>query len=144
MAQYLKDAIRDRIIDAAAIQFANRGYADATVKDIAAGAGISTGNVYRYFPTKQALFEAVLPSCFRTEFLELLDRRFLALQGQPDIRGLPAESPYFLWSEKLLSFCITNRHRIIILLSRTEGTPLDSFAARMKDMMAKAALAHAG
>jgi AcrR family transcriptional regulator len=49
-----------QILDAAAEEFANRGYAFASVADIAANAGISKPLVYTYFGSKDGLFLAVL------------------------------------------------------------------------------------
>jgi AcrR family transcriptional regulator len=48
------------ILDAALAEFARHGFADARVEDIARGAGISKGTVYLYYPTKVALFEALV------------------------------------------------------------------------------------
>ena len=48
-------------IIAAALQvFAEKGFAGARVEEIAARAGLSKGSVYLYFPTKEALFRAVV------------------------------------------------------------------------------------
>jgi AcrR family transcriptional regulator len=47
-----------RILDAAAQVFAARGF-DATLHDVAAHAGLGVGTVYRRFPDKQALVEAL-------------------------------------------------------------------------------------
>ncbi|MGZ3306104.1 MAG: TetR/AcrR family transcriptional regulator [Asticcacaulis sp.] len=48
------------ILDAALAEFARHGFADARVEDIARGASVSKGTVYLYYPTKQALFEALV------------------------------------------------------------------------------------
>ncbi len=48
------------ILDAALAEFAAHGFADARIEDIARGAGVSKGTVYLYYPTKQALFEALV------------------------------------------------------------------------------------
>ena len=40
--------------------FADKGYTDATTKDIAAEAGVTHAAIYHYFRDKRALFEAVL------------------------------------------------------------------------------------
>ena len=53
MAQVLKDHVRERIVEAATEVFAARGFGGAAMSAIAEAAGISTGNVYRYFPTKE-------------------------------------------------------------------------------------------
>jgi AcrR family transcriptional regulator len=50
---------RQRILDAAASVFAVHG-ADVPVDVIAREAGVGPGTLYRHFPTKEALFEAVI------------------------------------------------------------------------------------
>lgn len=51
---------RAEIIDAAARVFADKGYHEAGISDIAAELGLSHGTVYRYFRSKQELGERVL------------------------------------------------------------------------------------
>jgi AcrR family transcriptional regulator len=48
------------IADAAMAVFASKGFAAAKMSEIAERAGVSKGAVYRYFPTKEALFRAVV------------------------------------------------------------------------------------
>ncbi|WP_327001420.1 TetR/AcrR family transcriptional regulator [Dactylosporangium sp. NBC_01737] len=50
---------RDRILLAARDAFAEAGFA-VPLDDIAARAGVGPGTVYRHFPTKEALFQAVI------------------------------------------------------------------------------------
>lgn len=52
MPQTKKDGVREAILDAAFRRFSERGYSETTIPAIAAAAGISTANVYRYFPSK--------------------------------------------------------------------------------------------
>jgi AcrR family transcriptional regulator len=54
------DAVRNRarIVEAAADVFAARG-ADAAMEEIARAAGVGIGTLYRHFPTREALVEAV-------------------------------------------------------------------------------------
>jgi AcrR family transcriptional regulator len=53
------DAYRELILEAALLIFAERGYRDAKVQEIAEQAGVATGTVYGIFPGKQELYRAV-------------------------------------------------------------------------------------
>jgi len=53
-------ATRDVILTVARAKFAERGYAAATLRGIARGAGVTQPLIYHYFDSKQLLFEAVL------------------------------------------------------------------------------------
>ena len=50
---------REQLLGAAASLFAARGYHSVGIDDIGAAAGISGPGVYRHFPSKQALLEAL-------------------------------------------------------------------------------------
>src|SRR5215217_9634377 len=52
------DAVTDRrarILDAAERCFVRSGFHRTTMQDVAAEAGMSPGNLYRYFPSKDAI-----------------------------------------------------------------------------------------
>lgn len=54
---------RERVLAAALALYGERG-AGFTVEEVANRAGVGVGTVYRRFPTKDALLEAVAQSCF--------------------------------------------------------------------------------
>jgi len=54
------DGRRAKILTAALDAFAERGYARATVRDIAARCGLTDAALYYYFPSKRALFETLV------------------------------------------------------------------------------------
>jgi len=56
--QIIKDK-KHRIIEAAVLVFAQKGYSSAKVADIAAQAEIGKGTIYEYFASKEDLFFAV-------------------------------------------------------------------------------------
>jgi AcrR family transcriptional regulator len=57
--QAAKIRTRQKVLDAARALFAERGYDAATIRDIAKGAGMSTGAVFANFQDKAELFECV-------------------------------------------------------------------------------------
>ena len=59
-----KAASRDRILEAARTLFAERGFSSCRVADVARSAGMSAGNVYWLFDSKEAILEAILAEGF--------------------------------------------------------------------------------
>jgi AcrR family transcriptional regulator len=50
-----KQATRQRILDCAREMFARKGFDSTSTRDVAQAAGIATGTLFNYFPTKEAL-----------------------------------------------------------------------------------------
>ncbi|WP_299957647.1 TetR/AcrR family transcriptional regulator [uncultured Modestobacter sp.] len=121
MAQVLKEAVRARIRAAALRCFADQGYAGTSMAGIAAVAGTAPGNVYRYFPSKEALFAEVVPPELAARHDELLDGRIAALaEGSANRSAAAAE---------LLDFWLAHRLAVSVLLDRAEGTPVAGYPA---------------
>jgi AcrR family transcriptional regulator len=74
------DAIRnrERVLEAAKAVF-SAGGPDASLEAVARRAGVGIGTLYRHFPTREALFEAV----YRRE-VQQLSELAEALKGEPD------------------------------------------------------------
>jgi AcrR family transcriptional regulator len=69
-----KDTRPAELLDAALDVFAEKGFAAARMEDIAARAGAAKGTLYLYYPSKEAVFEAlvrsaVIPNLERAEAL---------------------------------------------------------------------------
>jgi len=58
-----QDDTRARIMECADALFRRLGYAKTAVADIAAELGMSPANVYRFFPSKVAIVEAICQRC---------------------------------------------------------------------------------
>ncbi len=56
---------RELVLDAAVAEFAVGGLAGTSTEDVARRAGISQPYLFRLFPTKKALFLALVERCFR-------------------------------------------------------------------------------
>lgn len=125
MAQVLKQDIKDNIVHAATELFATRSYKQATMGMIAKEAGIATGNIYKYFPNKDALFHAIISPELVAEFSQLTANRVNAL-NQPE-RLPELDSIMDGEAGKLVKFWIRHRREVIILLSRAQGSNYESF-----------------
>lgn len=139
MARVREAGMEDRILDSAFAVFGERGFQATTLKEIAGGAGISSGSVYTYFSDKEALFKAAVNRGW-TAFVEeletlsrgrllrderiaiLLDRGFSTLGAAlPLIRGM-------LFEASKLNLLEPNVNRLCVaigeLLRPDEGSPL--------------------
>ncbi len=145
MAQVLKEDVQRRMLKAAAQVFAERGFQSATVAQIAAAAGVATGNVYRYYESKEVLFEAVVPAGVVRELSALVRGRVRALAGTRDVRDAGRSAAWRLASEQLIAFTIENRLATVILLlpGRADGTPHAGFSDRMVADLIGLAVEHA-
>jgi len=57
---------REQIVRAAADSFASRGYRGTTTRDIAERVGITEAALYRYYPSKEALYSAIVDDKMKT------------------------------------------------------------------------------
>lgn len=55
MAQLLKDEVRLAIINSSKKEFLKNGYENASMRNIAKGANMTVGNLYRYFKNKEEI-----------------------------------------------------------------------------------------
>ena len=126
MVQILKDSVKKQISDAAERMFAKVGYKKATVGMIANEAGVATGNIYKYYANKEALFNSIITTEFVEEF-KLLTRNRVSVLNDPStsetVRSIEAGA-----AGDLLRFWIENRLKVVIILSKAEGSKYESFA----------------
>lgn len=64
--QHRSEETRAHILEAALNQFSSSGYDAASVDEICAEAGVSKGAFYHHFPSKQAVFLALLEDWLKT------------------------------------------------------------------------------
>src|SRR6266566_6878160 len=76
---------RERILEVAKAAFTQFG-ADASLDDIAKQAGVGAGTLYRHFPSREALIEAV----YRTEVERLAAAERTLAETMPPIEALRA------------------------------------------------------
>jgi AcrR family transcriptional regulator len=97
---------RQRLLDAALQVYAERGADDASLDEIARRAGVGIGTLYRHFPTRQALLEAV----YRDQVEELC----------AVARELSDEAPEQAlerWLRALMAFATTKKNLSSALMS---------------------------
>ena len=105
---------RQRLIEAALAAFAEHGADDASLDEIARRAGVGIGTLYRHFPTRQALLEAV----YRSQVEALCAR---AEEYSGEAAGIPPSEALARWLEALVGFSSTKRNLAISMMSSLGG-----------------------
>ena len=98
---------RQRLLDAALQVYAERGADDASLDEIARRAGVGIGTLYRHFPTRQALLEAV----YRDQVEELCA---VARELHDEA---PPEQALERWLRALMAFATTKKNLSSSLMS---------------------------
>jgi AcrR family transcriptional regulator len=107
-----REARRQALLETAERVFAERGFAGATMAEIAARAGYSAGNLYNVFASKEALFHEVC-----RDASEQLHREQRAILREP----APFGERLLRTTEHLIDFCIAHRSFFAIYVRTTGG-----------------------
>jgi AcrR family transcriptional regulator len=108
----------DRLLEVAARAFAREG-ADASLKAIAAEAGVGIGTLYRRFPTREDLIDAT----YRNETVRLCESAPLMLQDRSPADALRQ------WMEQFVDYMLTKQgmaDALPSILAAREGLRLHS------------------
>src|SRR5215216_4777808 len=92
---------RDEILEAAMVEFAERGLAGGSTEEIAKRAGISQPYIFRLFGTKKELFMATVARCLR-ETLEVFQRAAEGKRGEEALKAMGAAYRELLGDRKRL------------------------------------------
>lgn len=134
----LSDARRqdryDLLLDAATVQFAEKGYDATSISGIARAAGVSDGLIYRYFTDKRALLSAVLERLFE----KIIERTVAAVQN---VAGIEKQLEQFIASQLSIFQEEPDLCRLYIRELRNSGnfrgSPLFHMTKRYTDLLVK-------
>lgn len=106
-APEIANAVRDAMLDAATAVFARKGYAAATMKEIAAEAGYTAPAFYNYFEGKEQLFEALLARTFEEIMATLVE-------PTPPARDFPRRLEALMHRQFALADVRTDTFRVLM------------------------------
>lgn len=125
--QHLKDEIRKAIVDAAVGEFREKGYPGASMRAIAARAGITVGNIYRYFPGKDELFNYIMDPVWKDVTRVIFDNYNWAV----DLFPITEISAVFMEVYRRYN------NEIYILLFGSKGSKYENFKNSLVELVAK-------
>ncbi|MEN0063968.1 MAG: helix-turn-helix domain-containing protein [Myxococcota bacterium] len=123
-----KPEVRQRFLDAAHALFEARGFRDASLRDVAARAGGSLGNLRAYFPTKDALFEAICGAVADEIDLAIAQARALPMYRA---QTQPRQTDHLL-VQSVVTYVIEHRPALWLLLERSAGSARAGWRERVQ------------
>lgn len=117
--QYLKDDVRKNISDAALIEFMEKGYERASIRGIAKKSNSSVGNIYKYFKSKEELYENLIGTVYH---------RLINYISQFDKVRLDEEAldVFNQLIEKIMKIFNENSNEISTLLNQSKGSKYEN------------------
>lgn len=122
-----KQSTLDRIMAEGKKEFLDKGFNDASLRNIVKSASVTTGAFYGYFPDKQSLFEALVQPAvtgFKEQFIAV-HKAFEQLPRDIKIRvAYEDSSPY---QKELIAYIYDHFDAFKLLVSCAEGTAYADF-----------------
>ena len=126
--QVLKDDVRNSILLSAIDEFYQFGYKDASLRRIAKEAGVTPGNIYAYFRSKESLFATALADT--VEEMNAFVQH--ALRGEQlhtfDISAL---------TENITKIFLQNKKQFLILMNGSKGTDYENIKEELCQLISE-------
>ena len=128
--QYLKDEVRNNIAEEALKEFKILGYNGASIRSIAKNASTSVGNFYKYYNSKDVLYENLIGSVYHKlmDYINKFDK--VVLDDK-------AEYIFYELMEKIIEIFQENSIEIAILLNKSEGSKYEDCKSVFVDFITR-------
>lgn len=132
------EGVYENIIACATKEFLNKGYADASLRTIAAEAHTTTGSIYTRFGDKEGLFDAIVGKHYNKamNMYRAAQEEFASFpaESQPDnMASISGDCMY-----DLLLYCYENLDIFKLILLKSEGTKFSHMIDEMVEIKAEA------
>ena len=127
--QKKKDEIRQKILKAAEKEFLTKGFSSTTTRELAKNARITYGNMYKYYPSKEAILEAVIKTYAEDAlkgFTEFMNHSDDSGHGKNLTEGI---------INGLVSLHGRSRQKFIILFTGLDGSKLQNVKNEIMELL---------
>jgi AcrR family transcriptional regulator len=132
--QVLKNAVRERILNAAKSEFLDRGYSSASMRSIADLAEITVGNIYRYFENKESLFENVVIGSYDNMISIVNDIKFEKFNTNNEELYNEFKETFAIGFS---NFVRENYEEVVILTRKSKGTKFENAKENVTELIKK-------
>ena len=131
--QYLKEDIQEKILHIAEEVFSEKGYKDASMREIASRSGITVSNIYHYFTNKDEIFRTILKPVLN----ELYAKIYSHDANQMTIDVFISSDFQQASVQEYIDLVSGHRIRLRMLLFQAQGSSLENFRAEYTDAMTR-------
>ncbi|MGE5431543.1 MAG: TetR/AcrR family transcriptional regulator [Syntrophomonadaceae bacterium] len=103
---------KQEILKSAARLFAEKGFNNATLEDIATSSEFGIGTIYNYFQNKEEIFKSIIESIFNSN-MEILSSTDCSTTGLIDFLKS--------YTKSIFEYFIDNRNELLLLVSYVTG-----------------------
>lgn len=128
--QYLKDEVRKKIAEEALKEFKLRGYKGASIRNIAKKSATSVGNFYKYFDSKDDLYENLIGSVYH-RMMDYINQ-FNKVEFNEK-----TENIFYELMEKIMEIFQENSVELMILLNKSESSRYENCKSTFIDFITK-------
>lgn len=132
--QVLKEEVRQKIKKAAISEFEENGYQKTSMRSIALNAGVTVGNLYRYFENKDDLFNMIIQPAFQ-EIYKFIDE-FARFKKSKLSEEKQKEDFIKMFEESLIRIYIQHRSELVILLNGSKGSQMENAREQIISLIA--------
>ncbi|MCD2493012.1 TetR/AcrR family transcriptional regulator [Lacrimispora sp. NSJ-141] len=128
------EGVYEKVIECAKEEFGEKGYVDASLRTIAAGADTSTGSIYTRFGDKAGLFQAIVQPAadkLKEMFLEIQES-FHHFDAETQREQMARYTLHGM--DRLLDYMYENKDVFRLLLDASYGTQFQSFVDELVDI----------
>jgi AcrR family transcriptional regulator len=132
--QIKKEEMRARICDAALKKFAEKGFSGTKVSAIAKEAGVSVGNIYRYYMNKEDLFYTLITPAFVKKCKSLIAQKIEMAHGHT-LQDAEKDKEIAAFNADYIRFLVHYRRQIVIVMECSHGTQYEHERQEMIELM---------
>ena len=128
--QYLKEEVRKNIVEEALSEFKQGGYKGTSIRSIAENSETSVGNFYKYFHSKDDLYESLI----RPVYDRLMD---YINQFNKTIINEKADDIFYELMEEIMEIFKESSIELTILLNKSEGSKYENCKKTFVDFVTR-------
>jgi len=128
--QYQKEEVRARIFASALDEFEKYGFKDANMRRIAKAAQAATGNLYRYFKSKDDIFDEIVKVAYKRISVFIEEASMLEEYRRGDLKQLAG---YI--TEGIMQIHAGYGRELLVIADKSAGSKHENFLQVLCDMV---------